>query len=533
MTVTLTKCRRQPRGSDDCASDVGPGSSSALVLPFVLIVSNLLLSLAVVQKNQDGVDQSLFVNAFTSTAAYRRSASTSAFGATTGRRGVAQTTSSTSVTTSTQIAASNDDEDSPPPENPYADPNYPDLEFVNYDDPEYQVDQGLGDEFFDPESTEEQVEMMREERRVRNDEFQFETYYRDILKNGQEFKGEWMVYHTSTFTSDGDAAVDANGRPRLAKAAGPLKVISRGERIEIDSAADDDGDVINEEQGTETTNDTKRRLVKQRIIHHEKIFTDPDDAGNGNKKKTVELLKQEQLSMENKFWPEQLSYSDFRGHQGIMCVGSSYTICTATQLNVEGDGETRPSHEGPFKDYKVELGLLDDVMRFRIKVDYSVLDRDMASSSSLSPPPPLHLKSLTVCRETLGMWPRAEKYKSAIEAVTSDALWGPRGAAGGLYDPPPVGSAEQASQYLLLDLEGRATVLLPYLMDQDPDVHGPDCSGWVTSLDWTPGKNRFQADRKTNSGKHLMGLRTLELTEVESASAEMWRPRDGGENMRQ
>ena len=524
------KCRRQPSGSG--ASNVGASSSTLYCSPVSIFISFLLLALIV--QNQD-VDPS-FVYGFTSTP-YRSASSTSAFG-TVGRGWVSTHSTSTSTSTSTQIAAAaaNDDEDSPA-ENPYADPNYPDLEFVNYDDPEYQVDQGIGDEFFDPESTEEQVEMMREERRVRNDEFQFETYYRDILKNGQEFKGEWMVYHTSTFASDGGAAsVDANGRPRLAKAAGPLKVISRGERIEIDSTADD-SDIMKEEKGTETTNDTKRRLVKQRIIHHEKIFTDPDDAqSNSKNKKTVELLKQEQLSMENKFWPEQLAYSDFRGHQGIMCVGSSYTICTAKQLNGDDDDETRPSHEGPFKEYKVELGLLDDILRFRIKVDYSILDKDAAaasSGSSSSTPPPLHLKSLTVCRETLGMWPRAEKYKLAIEAVTSDALWGPRGAAGGLYDPPPVGSAEQESQYLLLDLEGRATVLLPYLMDQDPDAHGPDCSGWVTSLDWTPGKNRFQADRKTNSGKDLMGLRTLELTEVESATADMWRPRDGGENMRQ
>eukprot|EP00529_Nitzschia_sp_RCC80_P025755 CAMPEP_0113452274 /NCGR_PEP_ID=MMETSP0014_2-20120614/6763_1 /TAXON_ID=2857 /ORGANISM="Nitzschia sp." /LENGTH=520 /DNA_ID=CAMNT_0000343643 /DNA_START=43 /DNA_END=1605 /DNA_ORIENTATION=- /assembly_acc=CAM_ASM_000159 len=520
--MTMMKCRRQPRGSGGGASNVG--ASSSVVCCSTFIVGSLLLVL-IVQNHY--VDQS-FVHAFTSTP--YRSASTSSFGAV-GRGWVSTPTTST-TSTSTQIAAAKDDdgddEDSPP-ENPYADPNYPDLEFVNYDDPEYQVDQGVGDEFFDPESTEEQVEMMREERRVRNDEFQFETYYRDILKNGEEFKGEWMVYHTSTFTSDGDDAVDANSRPKLAKAAGPLKVISRGERIEIDSTADG-SDSINDDEGTETTNDTKRRLVKQRIIHHEKIFSDPDDAEN--KKKTVELLKQEQISMDNKFWPEQLAYSDFRGHHGIMCVGSSYTICTAKQLNEDADDDTRPSHVGPFEEYRVELGLLDDVLRFRIKVDYSILDKDAVTASS-SPPPALHLKSLTVCRETLGMWPRAEKYKSAIEAVTSDALWGPRGAAGGLYDPPPVGSAEQASQYLLLDLEGRATVLLPYLMDQDPDVHGPDSSGWVTSLDWTPGKNRFQADRKTNSGKDLMGLRTLELTEVESSTAEMWRPRDGGENMRQ
>jgi hypothetical protein len=110
-------------------------------------------------------------------------------------------------------------------------------------------------------------------------------------------------------------------------------------------------------------------------------------------------------------------------------------------------------------------------------------------------------------------------------------LFGPRGADGGLYDPPPIGSEKQKSQYLLLDLEGRATVLLPYLMDQDPEAH--DGYGWVTTLDWTPGSQRYQLDRKTKSGKNILGLRTLELTEVQSAAAETYRPSDGGENMRQ
>ena len=68
------------------------------------------------------------------------------------------------------LFAKPEDDEEEKPENPYADPNYPDLEFVNYDDPEYQVDQGQGDEFFDPESTEAQIEEMREDRRRRNDE---------------------------------------------------------------------------------------------------------------------------------------------------------------------------------------------------------------------------------------------------------------------------------------------------------------------------------------------------------------------------
>ncbi len=405
---------------------------------------------------------------------------------------------STKIHRASSLMASSDDEEKP--ENPYADPNYPDLEFVNYDDPEYKVDMGLGDEFFDTSSTEERVEAMREERRVRNDEYQFETYYKDVLKEGKEFKGEWTVFRTSTFL---DGAIDGNGRPRLSRAAGPFKVISSGERVNI--AGD----------GDEVTDD---RLEFERILHHEKIFIDPEDDGE---EKSKDELAQEELSMKTTFWPDQLSSFDFRGQQGIMCVGNAYTICTSTPL-----GESQEPCEGPFSTYSAELGVTsDDDVRFRIKMDYSVVEGDKTDL------PPLHLKSFTICRETLEMWPRAKNYKSAIEAITDDALFGARGADGGLYDPPPVGSAEQASQYLMLDLEGRATVLLPYVMDQDPETHGG--TGWVSTLDWTPGAQRYQLDRKVKSGKDMLGLRTLELTEVQSADAAEYRPTDGGENMRQ
>jgi hypothetical protein len=462
---------------------------------------------------------SSWTTAFTSSRLQRRDAQfhrgVTPTTATTATRCLCQLTRHPKVTWSASWAKRTEDEDTDDAvgkANPYQDPNYPDLEFVDYSDPEYRVDQGVGDEYFDADqSTEAQVEAMREERRMRNDEYQFETYYKEILKEGGEFKGEWSIFTTSTFT---DGKVDSNGRPRLAKAAGPLKVISRGERIELEH-----------EGGKEGTD----RLEFQRILHREKVYADSEEAES----KSAELLRQEEISMGTKFWPAELSSNDFRGHQGIMCVGNAYTICTAVPLSAASsssdtsqNGPTTPL-EGPFAEYRAELGLLSDILRFRLKLDYAVLEDDKASS----PAPPLHLKSLTVCRETLGMWPRAEKYKSAIEAITQDALWGPRGAEGGLYDPPPVGNEEQASQYLLLDLEGRATVLLPYLMDQDPDAHTG--TGWVTSLDWTPGKNRFQVDRKTGAGKGLLGLRTLELTEVESASAERYRPRDGGSNMRQ
>jgi hypothetical protein len=383
-------------------------------------------------------------------------------------------------------------------ENPYADPNYPDLEFVNYDDPEYQVDQGVGDEFSDPDSTEAQIEAMREERRMRNDEFQFETYFKEVLKEGEEYKGEWIVFHTSTFM---DGEEDAPGAiPRLKKAAKPLKVITKGERVEIESGP------------------SEFRLQNERIMHDQRVFTE------SNEEKSPEQLKQEDIIMSTQFWPSQLSSMDFRGEQGIMCCGNGYTICTGVQLNVDTEG---PAHEGPFSEYRAELGIQSDALRFRVKLDYAVKEEDKKTMEM----PPLQLRSMTVCRETLGMWPRADSYKSAIEALTEAAFFGPAGAPGGLYDAPPVGSEEQASQYMLLDLEGGATILLPYLMDQDPSVH-PD-SGWVTSLDWTPGEFRFQIDRKIYGGKGILGLRSLELSEVQSADAATYRPRDGGSDMRQ
>ena len=178
---------------------------------------------------------------------------------------------------------------------------------------------------------------------------------------------------------------------------------------------------------------------------------------------------------------------------------------------------------GPFADYRAELGIQSDDMRFRIKFHYSVKDDDDNKHRH----PPLHLKSMTVCREALDVWPRMLNGNN----MGTDSLFGAPGAAGGLYDPPPVGSDEQASQYMLIDLEGGASVLFPYLLDQDPEAHGGE--GWVTSLDWTPGNIRYQVDRKVHGGPNLLGLRTLELSEVQGADADQYRPRDGGQNMRQ
>ena len=58
-------------------------------------------------------------------------------------------------------------------------------------------------------------------------------------------------------------------------------------------------------------------------------------------------------------------------------------------------------------------------------------------------------------------------------------------------------------------------------------------NGWVTSFDWAPGTQRYQVDRKVQGGLGLRNLRTLELSEVQSADADQYRPRDGGSDMRQ
>lgn len=407
-------------------------------------------------------------------------------------------------------------------ENPYADPNFPDLEFVNYDDPNYQVDQGTGDEFWDPtreatrEAVEKEVEEMREDRRRRNDEFQFQTYFRDILKNGDEYKGEWTVYKTSTFL-DGVPDLDTidNGNivvPRLVQSPDILKVISGGHKIEVST-------------------DSPYPVDAERIVHEQRIALaeDFDESPSEASPLSPEAIEMGSEIISNIYWPDPLAASDFRGQQGIMNVGASYTLATAVPLE-PSSSSTTPTL-GPFAEYRAELGLQSKDLRFRVKFDYSVLEEEKKSDT-----PPLLLKSLTVCRETRNTWPRSstadETYKSSVSRNAEEALFGKAGAEGGLYDPPPIaGGDAQAACYMMLDLEGHATVLFPYRLDQNPDAF--DGSGWVTSLDWTPGALRYQADRKVNGGAALLGLRTLELSEVQNVDAETYRPRDGGQDMRQ
>jgi hypothetical protein len=438
----------------------------------------------------------------------------------------------------------NNDDDNEDETNPYFDPNFPDLEFIDYSDPSYQVDQGSSDEFVrNPSATEEEtlaeIEAMRESRRKRNDEYQFETYHASVLREGEIALGEWTVFQTDTFMgSDIVAGRDERVKnvPRLLKWDKLLKVVSRGYKIIVDPEAE-------------------WRVDGERIVHEETLATADDFPIYIDQDVEENVLgweEEDRLHVQNTFWPKELESLDFRGPGGNMCVGKAYTICDAVPLQTKGQAE-QDRHEGPFSEIRTELGLTDGGMRFRIKLDYATLENEDESSI----PPPLHLRTLTVCRETLdGYWPHpSDNYKhvegvndmttpseSTVRRKNQDqidtALFGPPGAPGGLYDPPPVGSEERAIQnYMLLDFEGGATVLLPHRLDQHHDNEGEnsytDSFGWVTSLDWTPGKIRYQVDRKVLGGTKLKGLKTLELSEVRGEDADRWRPRDGGANMRQ
>lgn len=412
------------------------------------------------------------------------------------------------------VVDKNDEEDEDEKQaldNPYADPNYPELEFINYDDPEYQVDQGVTDEFFD---TDAEVEKMREDRRRLNDEFQFETYHADTLKSGDTYKGEWTVYRTSTFldVATGNDA-DEDETPKFKKEQLIRKVVTNGKKIKLDDNKEYEFRVDGE------------RLVHEERLAEEKDFEDLDEweeyVDTNGKFEDDEIVGL-------RYWPEEMEANDFRGQAGIMCVGNCYTICDSVPLNNSGDkkGEDdEAKYEGPFSELRTEVGIQYKRLRFRVKFDYRVKETDMAEAT-----PNLYLYSMVVCRETRERWPRYDTMSNVDDSIT-ETLFGQPGAPGGLYDPPPVGCEEQSKLYMMLNLEGYASVLFPYKIHQDPEAF--DGNGWVQTLDWSPGRIRYQADRKVRGGAKLRELKTLELTEVEAESADKWRPSDSGQNMRQ
>jgi hypothetical protein len=402
-----------------------------------------------------------------------------------------------------QATSPEDDEDEKP-FNPYADPNYPDLEFVNYDDPEYVVDQN--DEYFSnsfDSTEEEEVEAMREERRLRNDEYQFETYHADFLKAGEKFKGEWTVYRTSTFLTDGQQN-DDSGIPSFKKEKQVRKVVSSGKKILLDPP----------EGGFQN------RLDGERIVHEERLAEAHDFEEDDEWEEVISAANDDIVG--KPYAPEEMTSFDFRGPAGVMCVGDAWTTAHGVPMHNRDNSDDK--YDGPFSELRTEIGLKYKRMRFRVKWDYRVKPDDTEEV------PPLHLYSMIVCRESRERWPRYSNGKNVDDSI-GEKLFGEPGAQGGLFDPPPVGTDEQASQYMVLDLEGGATVLFPFKIDQHDNSHKGN--GWVQSLDWNPGRLRYQADRKMFGGKKLRGLKTLELSEVESEDVDRWRPNDNGLDMRQ
>lgn len=297
--------------------------------------------------------------------------------------------------------------------------------------------------------------------------------------------------------------MDANGLPRLLKSSRPLYVTSTAKKVTVDS-------------------DSEFPTDAERILHTETATKrdgdDDDEAASQAEEELTESI------LNTIYWPEETSAFDFRGEKGIMCVGAAYTMCTTVSL-AGGQDDATP---GPFAEYRAEVGVTNKDIRMRVKLDYRVKEEDKGEAT-----PPLCLKSMVICREALERWPPGpdDEYSSASEQSLVNAFYGKPGADGGLYDPPLVGEDEQSGKYMLLDLDGGATILFPYEMEQHPEAF--DGNGWVTSLDWTPGSYRYQADRKVLGGSQVRNLRTLELSEVQGVDADQYRPRDGGEDMRQ
>jgi len=408
--------------------------------------------------------------------------------------------------TTKQLYATPDDnnEDDEKPFNPYADPNYPELEFVNYDDPAYNVDQG--DEFFDApvDTTEEEIEAMREDRRRRNDEYQFETYHAECLKSGEQFKGEWTVYRTSTFMEGVDEEEGAFPRFKKEEA---RSVVSSGKKIFLDAPAEG----------------FPFRMDGERLVHEERLAEKHDFEEDDEWEIVLAAAEASNAGDDlvgKRYTPVEMSAFDFRGYAGAMCVGNCYTVTDAVALS--GNQE---DYDGPFSEMRSEIGIQYKRMRYRVKWDYRVKGHQSDEVF-----PALHLHSMIVCRETRERWPRYSGGMNTDDSI-SERLFGAPGAQGGLFDPPPVGGEEQGKQYMKLDLEGGATVLFPHKIDQDPEAHGGN--GWVQTIDWCPGRLRYQADKKIKAGKELRVLKTLELTEIQAADSNKWRPNDSGTDMRQ
>lgn len=406
-------------------------------------------------------------------------------------------------------------------DSPYGDFDYTNYtpEFVDYSNPDYIVDQGLveGEEMGANGITDEEIlEEMREERRKRNDEYQFQTYFATVWQNGAEFKGEWTVYGTTAFiNNDSVNTKEEEEYPGLVKAKRVARVISSAskELVRPDAKWRGDREVIRHVEYEVTNEANEATLTSIRDVDTDSGFGRHNNNNNNNGFDADLSTAATRTPLSMRYWPQEMTSFDFRGQQGNMCVGVAYTVCDAVKLNNDNNG----ADDGPFLELRSEIGIIEDSLRMRVKFDYGILS---SSSNTAKDPPPLHLKTITVCRERLEEWPCNRRDAQLFTSV---------GANGGLYDPPPVGCDKQASRYMSIDVEGGASILCPYLIDQTTSTLK---DGWVLSLDWTPGSIRYQVDRKFLPGEKIKGLRTLELSEVQALEADTYRPKDA-EHMRQ
>ena len=156
--------------------------------------------------------------------------------------------------------------------------------------------------------------------------------------------------------------------PKLVKDIKPLRVVSKGYKTQVD-----------------TPPPTARFPIDlERIVHSETI--DPDEDHDANKKTQEEILV-------NTYWPDELSPDDFiDGKFGNMCVGggNAYTLTKAVPLVDDVTGASSPcSAIGPFSEYRTEVGIQANDLRFRIKLDYRYVcpSRILWFSLLLSLPP--------------------------------------------------------------------------------------------------------------------------------------------------
>ncbi|GMI59904.1 hypothetical protein ScalyP_jg2793 [Parmales sp. scaly parma] len=365
----------------------------------------------------------------------------------------------------------------PPDENG----NENEYEIFDYENSEYELDQGLSSDSDSlplsstVDKTDDEIEEMREERRIRNDQFQFEKFFETV---SGDWRGAWDVYDVVFNSGPLDFPIIQKAKP--------LRVLSEISR---------------------TTVDADRSLIEsfdyltcsEVVLSEDENFGDSIDDGFGEAKKTSNDEPDLKFaSSTSSTYPSKLTQRDFRGVQGNMLVANVWTVCSTEPPNVI---------TGPYEKLNIEVGIRYGEIRLKLKLNY-------VESNSL-----LKISRVVVCRDRLDKWPtRREK-----------PFFGPQGAPGGIFDLPPIQDAV-SDKMLAFDFDGYATALFPSEMTQKEVGEGVKTKDqFVVTLDWSPGKMRYQVDRKFFGGELVKGLRTLELSEVLSTEAEKYSPGKPGD----